>query len=411
MSQLLRAALRSICASLEAHADDATREVSWMRLLKLAPILRRFVLPEDATLGILEADASLCQSFVLDWLKAAETIVSLTSPAIQSRQAILQLLTLYDVLSLVTGKIDIWITRQADLVDAVKVTLQLAENIRTPDLAEVRTLLVDMAFYLLTCEWSRLVDMSSRPIAHSACPLPVAVGASTRLLAVRSFRTGPLSILSSPVRALGILSEPATVAFWQDGQQYLGSANPWELADHVDPPQTSARDDVQQNSAAIDLGRLQAATLELDTAPLPAQSRGLSSAFHLGDQRNFDFELPSLQESIWQRDFRRSNTAQLDLPASAAVTVSDDASASQSAGQKDSSGSGTGSHESHRSSNPAKIAPAAHAQSPASAAALSNASNAKKAAPKKRKSVPEAPREEEEPKRKKVAAKTTAKKK
>ena len=195
MSQLLRAVLRSICASLEAHADDATREVSWMRLLKLAPILRRFVLPEDATLGILEADASLCQSFVLDWLKAAETIVSLTSPAIQARQAILQLLTLYDVLSLVTGKIDIWITRQADLVDAVKVTLQLAENIRTPDLAEVRTLLVDMAFYLLTCEWSRLVDMSSRPIAHSACPV-LKLPSAHRLACWQYDRSGQVHCLS-----------------------------------------------------------------------------------------------------------------------------------------------------------------------------------------------------------------------
>ena len=256
----------------------------------------------------------------------------------------------------------------------------------------------------------RLVKRSAR---SSACPVLVAVGASTRLLALRSFRPGPLAVLSSPVRALGILSEPATATFWQDGQQYLGSANPWELADHVDPPQTSARDDVQHNSAAIDLGRLQATTLELDTAPLPAQSRGPSSAFHLGDQRNFDFEIPFLQESVWQRDFRRSNTAQMDLPASAAVTVSDEASASQSAGQKDTSGNGTGSNEAHRSTNPAKIAAAGHAQSSATVAGPPGPSNAKKAAPKKRKSVPDAPREreEEEPKRKKVAAKTTVAKK
>ena len=155
-----------MCISLEVHANDASTESSLERLLKLAPILRRFVLPEEATLGMLESEPSLCQRFVSSWLKAAETLLSRNSPVVQARQAMLQLLTLYDVLTLVTGNSDVWITRQADLVDAVKVTLQLANIVCTPDLADVRSLLVDMASYLLTCEWSLLVGSSSGALAH-----------------------------------------------------------------------------------------------------------------------------------------------------------------------------------------------------------------------------------------------------
>lgn len=177
----------------------------------------------------------------------------------------------------------------------------------------------------------------------------------------------------------------------QDGSLTLTPSRPWELADVSEPPIDSFRDGLLANAGSVDLHRLKAQTREVCTAPWPAAQHDV---FELGAQTNFDFEIPTLRESIWQRDFRRSTGQAVE-----AVVQPNSSEAGAAATGR--------SKESARAAAENKESKKVASDAPASAAAAAT-SAAKRPLTKKRKSIPDI-QVEEEPKRKKVAAKTKKK--
>lgn len=180
------------------------------------------------------------------------------------------------------------------------------------------------------------------------------------------------------------------VATMKDGSLSLGPSRNWDLADVVEPPFDTFRNGLLANASSVDLHRLQAQSREVSTTPWQASRM---DTLKFGEQATFDSEIPTLRESLWQRDFRRSTCQQLEA---APVTNGTDTVVAPAA-RKDSVKPDKGTADVSKGTNKAAADTATTATAPA-----------KRPPAKKRKSVPDI-QVDEEPKRKKAA--TKAKKK
>lgn len=198
------------------------------------------------------------------------------------------------------------------------------------------------------------------------------------------------------------------------GEMFFAPERPWDQLGGIEPTARDAREKASSNNGPIDLHKMQADIVDLapqmqNLPPINTDQRSAKdSNFRIADQGNFDAEIPILQESMWQRDFRRSLTVSIDAN-SAVSNVSVPMTAEDVSRNKDKPlPSGNNSAPAIKA-NVSSLASTSIASSTAKTAP--NTSAPKRAqANKKRKPVPEVIIDDESPKRRKVASKTTKKK-
>ena len=126
------------------------------------------------------------------------------------------------------------------------------------------------------------------------------------------------------------LSIPASTVLLskQDGSEHLTTYNAWEYPDHLTPLGDSPLVLATLNSGSMDLHKFDASTIDLLSTSQPSSSNvsnaDSTSTAKRGMQMDFDADVPLTQESIWQRDFRRSTVIQLDKSNLALLGVSDE---------------------------------------------------------------------------------------
>lgn len=122
-------------------------------------------------------------------------------------------------------------------------------------------------------------------------------------------------------RLLCLGPEPAsTVVVMADHIEHIALVKPWEVTQHLEPQSSaclpSSREIVTHNNGSIDLHQLQAETVELiqrDSSRVSAINTANIARNLSSDQDNFDSEHPMQNETLWQRDFRRSATAHMEI--------------------------------------------------------------------------------------------------
>lgn len=153
-----------------------------------------------------------------------------------------------------------------------------------------------------------------------------------------------------PVRPweFGEACEASGPALSSTSNANISSSGGAAAAAHNPVSSAAARELASSNAGPIDLHSVKAQTLEvLDMACLAFKDPVMSQVKPF--QRNFDSEIPTVQESAWQRDFRRSTTTQLELPpppttttAAAAANAASSAGVGVAAGLTGSTGSAVG---------------------------------------------------------------------
>lgn len=215
--------------------------------------------------------------------------------------------------------------------------------------------------------------------------------------------------LNARLRALtfqGTQPRPAVISDRSTGKEYLTPNRAWELLDHTDQVPENMRDAVALNNGSIDLRKVQAKTIDPCSSAPSRQILATPYEFHIGDERNFDSEIPSARDSLWQRDFRRSLTTQMELPPPAPPANTEEVAASAKKTAPNAS-----QDKAAANPNDATVTAQASGNPPATSNMQASTTSKKTSVPKKRKSTAEtATNEDESTKRKKTANKSTKKK-